>query len=100
MDTRKDDLARIQDQESFAALFDRFFAPLVRDARGFTRDDESAKGKVAQLASDDARPNASMAAIAGFATTLMDHYQVLSEDERRRSLDAIRQPLDDWLITP
>ena len=43
MDTRKDDLTHLQDRATYVALFDRFFVPLVRYARGFTRDGESAK---------------------------------------------------------
>ena len=46
MDTRKDDPTHMQDRSTYAALFDRFFVPLVRYARGFTRDDESAKDVV------------------------------------------------------
>lgn len=46
MDTRKDDPTHMQDRSTYAALFDRFFVPLVRYARGFTRDDELAKDVV------------------------------------------------------
>jgi RNA polymerase sigma-70 factor (ECF subfamily) len=46
LNTNQDDLTRIQDREKFAELFDRFFTPLVRYARGITQDEDSAKDVV------------------------------------------------------
>ena len=46
LNTNQDDLTRIQDRETFAELFDRFFTPLVRYSRGITQDEDSAKDVV------------------------------------------------------